>query len=1475
MSIDPNQITDNTPYLPEDKSPESGVQGALNKDEALPDLVSTQSSALSVIEGGGRAKDNAAESREKSNLRHAGEYLEHYYCARYRALPEDHPITQYVYQLNKKFPQANVKIVILSGWSAVNAIALPNDTILLSRGLLDFCRYEEELMFVLGHERVHVKDHFEVHKRKRVSQIIKDVKKGVGQLRYQEMEADIKSVVREMSAAKVNPYGGKSFLQRVANELEHGDKKDVVHGGAMDRMLTLASVSRLYDQKELSVDMTPMQIPSTFRQVQSNTDIEKQLKSPFNTVKDYGSYTNSVKEHLEVIGSDGILFAAQIQGKVEKAREEYEEMPSLTNKTRLEFCNDLMVVEIGEAKKHIANCLPELSSEDRDLMLMIYLYFVGQIDVLSIADPKDVLNADIERFWEMLDKPELFDRLEQLFQTKILTKLGHHLIGNPEKWLEKMLIHACDADRFGSGADFDQAKYLAFAKSWINTLDKAFVHLGLSTWKMDKCVSLVFDAAWPNINPNPNSTKVLELAAQCKVGGYFWDKEVDYDPIQMERDRVMGETLYNYPELGNKYHDLVEKRDRRPKDIMMGNAAFCEKNRKKDQESFESLGDIREKHRKNVNAYLKGQVNEFLKVGNFQDEAELIRYLKEFHISGVNRFDRLKSAQFALFCKKCWKRFKKDVGNEFPIDAFFSMVFEDYPIIGDADSNFAKDRENDMKLPGVKEADEEHIARSVFDASYIRDYWGLDVKPVESSELEQQYVEKFVEKKLQQAASRAEAVAIIRRYQDYGLAVAKHLNYKIVADLVIRLGLKTDDDQDGRDLLLLLSESFSDASRAIRVQSEVLRGELAGRDFDQSLNALFNDSRSAKKGDLGLRDDWMERESHSPEQLDKLESGVLESVNSLGENKEALRYIGKMGLIDVLSEGINSKVNLLRVLLKTYESDRELKEELLKLPWRIAVKGTQIVPHINEVTAAIWALGDEGRYAFLRMLLVGKNGVFMSAKTRKEFLNDFLSETLEDPSGGHELIGVFKEIAPELARINDPELFYFAFSPLLLQRFARYPKKITPWEEILKGKRYKSKEIAHMLKYQHKAPPIGHGLPSTQVQSKETHALNEYIDQNLLPARQEDSNLRKMQPMELVVEIAKSLGAVGVRFLQVVGQYMKLSPEYEKTFSAVYDQMRGQAKLAAYHTLRREWPEFADQVAQMHPRVGGGSLMTVYEIETKSGEKEVIKILNPNLEYHMERTFEFLEKLIDAMISVDKSRYEPVKFAIRDIKQWINEDIDLETFPADDARFRVRYHGWKAEDKPDGEYAIGVPETFEPANKYFIREQYVEGKNLTKWEELMAEGHDMKSIVELICKNYWTQLADGLVHADVHIGNIRVTEDKKCYILDRAGYLKFDDADRDFMFAILTGFYSDVNMMLDYLWQFDQTEFDLQMTREKLKGVLETELKNLQSPQQFVLHLKRNKVNFPVKLTLLVKNIGVLDGLAKKAGYSGLMEVLS
>jgi serine/threonine protein kinase len=378
-----------------------------------------------------------------------------------------------------------------------------------------------------------------------------------------------------------------------------------------------------------------------------------------------------------------------------------------------------------------------------------------------------------------------------------------------------------------------------------------------------------------------------------------------------------------------------------------------------------------------------------------------------------------------------------------------------------------------------------------------------------------------------------------------------------------------------------------------------------------------------------------------------------------------------------------------------------------------------------------------------------------------------------------------------------------------------------------------------------------------------------------------------MEESEALIEVATTLGAPGVRFLQLLGQYVHVDPDVERQFSAVYDSIKGQSKLSAFRTIQRERSDLLTDDATLSGRIGGGSLLTVYRHDRPdTGNPSVVKVLNPNAEQRVKESMQLAQRTAERLIrkSPDNLHYKMIReHLLADLEEWLLSDINDERFVENDKQFRANWNGFRVE---GSDYEIQVPQMDEESNKFIKVEEFIEGKNLTQfsvgeetnYEQGILSQQEMREVVRLITSNYLYQIVSGVVHSDVHPGNFRITEDKKVAILDRNFYLELTDDDRQ-LFGSLTSEGAG-SALASYLLRQPENQ-GTQMSEQELVSAISDEMSSVslaENPEGVfgvVTKIKEAGLKIPLRITLLLKNLNGLNNFAKNAGYNNLLEVLS
>jgi len=209
---------------------------------------------------------------------------------------------------------------------------------------------------------------------------------------------------------------------------------------------------------------------------------------------------------------------------------------------------------------------------------------------------------------------------------------------------------------------------------------------------------------------------------------------------------------------------------------------------------------------------------------------------------------------------------------------------------------------------------------------------------------------------------------------------------------------------------------------------------------------------------------------------------------------------------------------------------------------------------------------------------MSKRGVLENQDKAQQFLDFFVSSSISE-GDDEELSSLIEEVLSELIRIAPSDRMYFAISGILQERIANPPEVTTPWEDITdnfvddylhsddEDYAVDNPKLPEAMKYRLLSYALGH--PADKEKSKPmSDKLLEAIPR---PDIVDDADT-KMHPIDFVLKLATNFKAPGVRFLQMLGQFIEIPEEYRTRFMDIYDSVKGQSRLSAYETIKKEMP---------------------------------------------------------------------------------------------------------------------------------------------------------------------------------------------------------------------------------------------------------------------------------------------------------------
>lgn len=583
------------------------------------------------------------------------------------------------------------------------------------------------------------------------------------------------------------------------------------------------------------------------------------------------------------------------------------------------------------------------------------------------------------------------------------------------------------------------------------------------------------------------------------------------------------------------------------------------------------------------------------------------------------------------------------------------------------------------------------------------------------------------------------------------------------------------------------------------------------------------------------------------------------------------------------------------------------KESLILRPWAIR--------------NAFYQMTDVQRYALLRKLLMSeKDGVLHSVSERKRLLRELMHTYVDE--NGSPVRSILESVLNVLVEKATADQLYFVFSSLLLPRFSNSPEHPTSFDDIMKEYardlifkiygHFLGDEDVYSADVDEESIPYLKELEEYYLSGKDSaedeeeatsrddnrldaieayHAIlkrlrafaRQNIDTNtlfdLVPGGFYSRRHEKMTEMQFVLEIARNMGAPGVRFLQLLGQFVDLPSEYQKAFSEVYDSMKGQSRLTAVETIKRRTPSLYRAIRKISPRIGGGSMQTVYRDEVEENgvtRGEVVKVQNPNTAFRSEEVLDLLSLVLEDLAKHDP-RFRPALPLIQDLREWIHGELNDPTFPADDQKFYKANH----QKRPESgfRYRIIVPQTFPTEDPLVRREEYIEGTSLTALGSLPPT--DQQEIISVIVRNFFSQLKAGLVHSNVNMGNFRITPNHAVALLDRGFYLKFSLQDRLFFRSVANAktTIEASAFWVDYILRQPENKNLSEVAERKMAALKEVaEWGNLPTEElatKTVVAVRAQGIHVPLRFTLLLIDLNALVQMAKEVGFGNIKEALT
>ncbi len=1471
-----------------------------------------------------------AESEEDSIFtERISRYLLELFHFRYGQLDPDHLLNRYANQLLQEAlgDQANgYHVEVLPHWHSPNAAALPNGTILVSIGLLQFVEYQEEMKAAFVHETTHIKGNNSLiikklqetlsqEKSLSPDEIVQQVLRIIGVHRLQEYEADLRWMFEESKQLHVNPLAQVVLLEKLKHfsEGHFGEEpSDLIHGSSLDRILNTESIFYFFDLHTLSRDLGGP-LP---REIQQSILLETGLRLAFSS------------EYMD-------RGRIQTLPKTQQIRLAHE-IPVQQLVIALKSTTDKEIRQILEQRVD-DELFPETAWPDaKQRALAKGLFYELHVGKSSLFDSKEPVLSDpqdVAVLLSILRSPQ--------FQSLPLPPITASP-NNLSREISDLLI---EKSHLGQSPNREKiSRFISLMRAWSGGMQELYQSRGADIRAADDLFEQAMHSLYDSLQQ-----KESELVGFAVEQSGIPLREVDQqtDPFAQQ----ISQQLYDRIQLGRKYstadyQDILDQLQ----------THLAQQSPLQVFEFFtvlsSDLWDGLLPKDENIKSWTNWELYAYAGLGSEQS--------RNFEVQFNSSEARIKLADYVLLHlfeeamtrwdsfsflstsdKNGWRLrallrllyynpsggFTLQLTNEpqgklvlqeydiiteereieygtNPIDMFQFMATEDFQI----SILHPNDRkELSKRLVSI----EKLYLEPDFDDQEIQQLYTILYYPIASTNLTREELAGrdlfclILAKHLARHAPTWEAFfesadSLERMGVTVFAIMAEHRRFFGQLLSQIWSSMPQEENKKQYEQIRRLVPAVNDPFLRLRLESYYyhlvwpnLTSEQKLEEFSrQNASGLFNLSRFTA---------FIEQDVKTEQEFQQVRAKLDQLLNHL--TSRGSPEIGLATLLTTVEQPLLTQQYLPFFLacLESAESDASLKMfsyDLLEGPDLSHAISTEsedigrlnaVIQKTEDINQVLLRMDDTAKYTLLRRMLTGSQGLITHANQRERFLTELLSRSINQRESD-EIVSILKEGVGGLSQIRSWKPLYFALQPFLVERTAIPPAKTSRWVNTLKDRFKLTGRETQQLQRELRTLDFSFEELRESITEYAVHPWRYdreflYYSEELLRreliqrgAETTVSSKSKLSPLEFIVEIAQHFGALGVRFLQLLPQFIDLTDEEQEAFSRVFDAVEGQNKLASVMTLEREWPEIWDEIASIEEKAGGGSMMTVYRVVTVDGQEEVIKILNPNLEFLLEQYVAYMEELLDQLEKSYGNKYQTARLVLEEVKEWIGRDVNFEGFLEQDHLFRQQNDGFTA----DGfHYRMAVPQSRRPASRYFIREEYIRGDNLTQWAKLENDGHDMKEIVSLIIKNYVEQLRRGLAHSDVHIGNFRITADRRVNILDRNFSLELSSEVQEvantlinplslmmlspsrFMDRIIRASRNpevitpESRQALEEAWQTAKTEI--------MRG-------NWKSISQFLVELRTHHLILPLEMTLIFKNLNSLQQMSKRAGFNNFLE---
>jgi ubiquinone biosynthesis protein len=247
-----------------------------------------------------------------------------------------------------------------------------------------------------------------------------------------------------------------------------------------------------------------------------------------------------------------------------------------------------------------------------------------------------------------------------------------------------------------------------------------------------------------------------------------------------------------------------------------------------------------------------------------------------------------------------------------------------------------------------------------------------------------------------------------------------------------------------------------------------------------------------------------------------------------------------------------------------------------------------------------------------------------------------------------------------------------------------------------------------------------------------------------------------------LVDTVTELGPAFIKFAQMMSTRPDLiSPAVCRALDGLYDDVRPVPLTELAPLLERRLGRgVAEAIVRSGSAVAAGSIATVYRATLPDGRVVAVKVRRPGIHRVLRRDLALMRRTAGLLAKLPVFRGVPVVEIVRQLTESVHRQLDLSAERDNLERLRTNLA-----QLPD----LRVPETYpELCHEDIVVMEFIEGLHRVRPEDLSADDR-RRTVVTALHAVYQMLFQDGLVHCDLHPGNLYPRPDGSVAIVD-AGF---------------------------------------------------------------------------------------------------------